>query len=72
MNHQANAPDDAEQRRSVRPVVCYGVETLPKPDMALYEKARATLKKIERIIVPAREARCFDVKAGQFFRISSI
>jgi hypothetical protein len=72
MSHQANAPDDAEQRRSVRPLVCYGVETLPKPDMALYEKARATLKKIERIIVPAREARCFDVKAGQFFRISSI
>ena len=72
MSQPINPPHDADQRRSVRPVICYAVETLPKPDMALYENARATLKKIDEVIVPPREARCFDVKAGQFFRITSI
>jgi uncharacterized protein YcgI (DUF1989 family) len=72
MNQPVTAPADAETRRAVRPVVCYAVETLPKPDMALYQRARKTLKQCAQIIIPPREARCFDVKAGQFFRIRSI
>ena len=66
------APDDADARRAIKPVICYDVDTLPAPDMALYNAARATLNKTGEVIVPPRDAACFEVKAGQFFRIRSI
>lgn len=65
-------PADAETRRAVKPVVCYPVETLPAPDMALYDQARRELTKLDEVLVPAREARCFTVPAGHFFRITSV
>lgn len=66
------APSDAAARRAVAPVICYPVDTLPAPDMALYQAARAQLTPVGEIIVPPRQARCFSVAAGQFFRIHSI
>lgn len=65
-------PTDADARRAVPPVICYPVETLLQPDMALYDAARATLRKTGEATVPAREAACFEVPAGHFFRITSI
>ncbi|WP_300009366.1 DUF1989 domain-containing protein [uncultured Roseobacter sp.] len=65
-------PADAETRRAVKPVICYPVETLPAPDMTLYDRARQKLTKIDEVLVPAREACCFTVPAGHFFRISSV
>lgn len=65
-------PADAETRRAVKPVICYPVETLPAPDMALYDQARRELTKLDEVLVPAREARCFTVPAGHFFRITSV
>ncbi|MEP4980090.1 DUF1989 domain-containing protein [Ascidiaceihabitans sp.] len=65
-------PQDATARKAISPVVCYPVETLPAPDMALYEQARTTLTKVSEVIAPARDAATFRVKAGQFFRIKSI
>ncbi|MEP3948028.1 DUF1989 domain-containing protein [Ascidiaceihabitans sp.] len=65
-------PQDAAARKAISPVVCYPVETLPAPDMALYEQARTTLTKVSEVIAPARDAATFRVKAGQFFRIKSI
>lgn len=65
-------PQDAAARKAISPVVCYPVETLPAPDMALYEQARTTLIKVSEVIAPARNAATFSVKAGQFFRITSI
>lgn len=65
-------PEDAEARRAVEPVICYPVDTLPAPDMALYNDARSELKKLDEILVPARDAKCFSVPAGHFFRISSV
>lgn len=65
-------PQDAAARKAISPVVCYPVETLPAPDMALYEQARTTLTKVSEVIAPARDAATFSVKAGQFFRIKSI
>lgn len=65
-------PEDAETRRAVQPVICYPVDTLPAPDMALYNDARSELKKLDEILVPARDAKCFSVPAGHFFRISSV
>ena len=65
-------PADAAQRRARPPVVCYPVETLPQPDMAMLERARGTLTKVSEVIVPPRDARTFEVPAGHFFRIVSI
>jgi len=67
-----SAPSDADARRAIPPVICYPVETLPKPDMAMLNAARATLTKTSEVVVPARDAACFNVPAGHFFRISSI
>ena len=65
-------PDDADQRRDVAPVICYPTETLPRPDMGLYCAARAGARKVDEVLVPPRDAACFRVSAGQFFRISSV
>lgn len=64
------APPDAEARKAVAPVVCYPVETLPRPDSARYEAARDDLTLIERVTVPPRDAASFLVPQGCFFRIS--
>ncbi|MEX0283165.1 MAG: urea carboxylase-associated family protein [Paracoccaceae bacterium] len=66
------APADAEDRRAVTPVICYPNDTLPRPDLSLYQAARATARKTGEVLVPARDARCFEVPAGHFFRISSV
>ncbi len=66
------APPDAEARRAVPPVICYPVETLPKPDLAAYRAARAGWRKTAETLVPARDAACFAVPAGHFFRITSV
>lgn len=66
------APADADTRRAVRPLICYPNETLPQPDMVLYAAARAGAQKVDEVLVPAREARVFTVRAGQFFRIRSV
>ncbi len=66
------APADAEARRAIKPVVCYPVETLPVPDMALLRQARETLTKIDEVVVPPREGATFSVPKGHFFRILSV
>jgi uncharacterized protein YcgI (DUF1989 family) len=65
-------PTDAAARRAIAPVICYPVETLPAPDLAPYHAARAGWRRVHEVLVPAREARCFSVPAGHFFRISSV
>jgi uncharacterized protein len=66
------APDDAATRKAVAPVICYPVEGLPAPDLAPYLAARDGWQQVAEVLVPAREARCFDVPAGHFFRITSV
>jgi len=65
-------PADAEDRRAVEPVLVYDPETLPKPNLKLYRKARAGAEKTSDVFVPPRDARAFEVPAGHFFRISSV
>ena len=69
---ETRAPTDAHARRSVKPVIVYAVEGLPRYDAAFYKHARADLAKISETIVPPREGRAFEVPAGHFFRIVSI
>ncbi len=65
-------PSDAEMRRAVKPVICYPTDTLPKPDMALYAKAREGATKVAEVIIPPREAAAIEVPAGHFLRTVSI
>ena len=67
-----DAPPDAAARREVAPVICYPVETLPPPDMAMLDAARAGLTKTGETLVRPRDAATFEVPAGHFFRITSI
>lgn len=66
------APEDAAARRDTPPVVCYPIETLPQPDLAALRAARAGWTRTAAITIPPRAARCFEVPAGHFFRITSI
>lgn len=65
-------PDDADARRAVPPVICYPVDTLPRPDMDALRARRAGMRKRDEVIVPPRQARCFHVPAGGAFRISCL
>lgn len=66
------APADAETRRAVEPVIAYPDDSLPAPDLSLYRGALAGARKADEIRVPPREARCFRIPAGHFFRILSV
>ena len=67
-----HAPEDAEARRAIPPVICYPEDTLPKPDVTGYGRAFAGCAKTDEVVVPPRDARCFRVPAGGFFRITSV
>lgn len=62
-------PPDAQARRAIRPVICYPVDTLPRPDLAAYRAARDSAALVSTHIIPAREAGHWTVPAGHFFRI---
>ena len=66
------SPVDAAARKAVAPVICYPVESLCRPDLAPFLAARANWTRIAEVLVPARDARCFEVPAGHFFRITSV
>ncbi|MDA7964056.1 DUF1989 domain-containing protein [Ruegeria sp.] len=65
-------PADAEARRAVAPVICYPNDSLPGPDLPWMQEVRNQAEKIGETLIPAREARCFEVPAGHFFRITSV
>jgi len=64
------APDDAETRRAVAPVVCYPIDTLPPFDIAFYDGVRRDMALIDSVTVNPRDAAAFNVPAGHVFRIS--
>jgi len=64
------APSDADSRRAVPPVICYPPQTLPQPQLALYQQARDGMTKTSEVLVPPREGRAFFASAGHIFRIS--
>lgn len=67
-----SAPEDAEARRAIAPVICYPVDTLPAAPMALYSAAREGLSLVDTVTAPARDAASFTVPAGHFCRIVSV
>ncbi|WP_350333570.1 urea carboxylase-associated family protein [Coralliovum pocilloporae] len=69
-NH--HIPEDAADRRAVEPVICYPVNSLSPPDLDTYRTLRETAEKTDEVIAPPRDAACFRVPAGHFFRITSV
>ncbi|MEC7596237.1 MAG: DUF1989 domain-containing protein [Pseudomonadota bacterium] len=65
-------PNDAQIRRSIKPVISYPIDNFPAFDAELYRAARDNMNLIESIIIPPRDAKTFEVPAGCFFRIVSI
>ena len=65
-------PQDGIERKSIQPVVCYPPETLGVAPIAHYRSLRKRAVASAQVIVPPREARCFEVPAGSFFRITSL
>lgn len=64
-------PLHGKAAKALPPVICYPVEGLAGPDLPGYRAAREGWICTARITVPPRQARCFDVPAGHFFRILS-
>ena len=64
-------PNDAETRRSIKPVISYPIDNLPAYDAGFYKSACENMNLTESIIIPPRDARTFEVPAGYFFRIVS-
>ncbi|WP_170365371.1 urea carboxylase-associated family protein [Ruegeria arenilitoris] len=67
-----NPPSDAATRRGIAPVICYPNDTLPSVDLDLLLDARKSARKTAEVLVPPRDARCFEVPTGHFFRITSV
>ena len=66
------APLDAKDRMKVKPIVCYPIDDLKETNLSILHDARKNLESINEIIIPPRDAKTFEVKKGQFFRIESI
>jgi uncharacterized protein len=66
------APLDFKDRIMDKPIVCYPIDDLKEINLPILHSARNRLKRISEIIVPPRDAKTFEVKKGQFFRIESI
>ena len=62
-------PSDADDRKSIEPVVCYPITTLPPYDPAYFKEAKSDLELISSTLIEPRDAKTFDVPAGHFFRI---
>lgn len=62
-------PADADARKSIRPVICYPVDDLPRADLAAYRELRDDLELVETVVAAPRDAATWTVPAGHFFRI---
>ena len=64
-------PTDIESRVGADPVVCYPNESINN-NLEILHEARKHIKQVDEVIVPPRDAKTFNVKSGNFFRIESV
>ena len=64
-------PIDIESRVGADPVVCYPNDTINN-NLEILHEARKYIKQVDEVIVPPRDAKTFNVKSGNFFRIESV
>ena len=65
-------PLDIEKRIGAEPIVCYPNSNIEDKNLNILHSAREHLIKKEEIIIPPRDAKTFEVKFGEFFRIESV
>ncbi len=65
-------PLDLKERVGAKPIVCYPNNSLENKNLDILQEARKYMEKIDEIIIPPRDAKTFNVKKGNFFRIESI
>ncbi len=65
-------PLDLKERVGAKPIVCYPNNSLENKNLDILQEARKHMEKIDEIIIPPRDAKTFNVKKGNFFRIESI
>jgi len=68
----SKAPLDAKDRENIKPIICYPIDNLKEKNLTILHHARKNLKNISEITIPPRDARTFEIKKNQFFRIESI
>ena len=68
----SRAPLDTKDRINVKPIICYPIDSLKETNLSILHHARKKLEKISEITIPPRDAKTFEVKKDQFFRIESI
>ncbi len=64
-------PKDFDTRVGAKPVVCYPNDSVDN-NLEILQEARKHIKKLDEIIIPPRDAKTFQVKSGNFFRIESV
>lgn len=65
--------EDRRSCRNIEKVIFFPVQTLPKPDLGFYKKIRSDGSfKVLDMLVQSRDACCFYVPKGGFFKISSV
>ena len=64
-------PSDIESRVGADPVICYPNDSINN-NLEILHEARKHIKQVDEVIVPPRDAKTFNVKSGNFFRIESV
>ena len=64
-------PKDINIRVGTKPVICYPNNNI-NDNLTILHEARKHLKQIDEVIVHPRDAKTFNVKLGNFFRIESV
>tara|TARA_B100000941_G_scaffold95895_1_gene66727 strand:- start:604 stop:1464 length:861 start_codon:yes stop_codon:yes gene_type:complete len=64
-------PTDIKNRVGAKPVICYPNNNIDD-NLKILHEARKHLKQIDEVTVPPRDAKTFNVKSGNFFRIESV
>ncbi|NDH70577.1 MAG: DUF1989 domain-containing protein, partial [Proteobacteria bacterium] len=65
-------PDDINDRIGAKPIVCYPNNNIEEKNLDILHTARKNLVKKSEILIPPRDAKTFEVKEGEFFRIESV
>ena len=65
-------PLDISGRIGAKQVVCYPNNNIEEKNLTILHLARKNLSKKNEIIIPPRDAKTFQVKKGEFFRIESV
>jgi len=65
-------PKNLNERLVDKPIICYPNENLENENLKLLHNARKYIEKINEVIIPPRDAKTFNVKSGNFFRVESI